>query len=516
MKFISIFNDVLGPVMRGPSSSHTAGSYRIGVIARSLLDETPESVMFTFDPGGSYIKTYRQQGVDLALAAGLMEWPITDERFPHALDTARKEGIKIEFNSAPLAEAHHPNTVQIDMRGSSGKKLSAVAQSTGGGAVQYVQIDGWPVDLDGKSWYLLVECNKNAVPEVADIVSTGERVIEEYSGQEAGNNVLVAVRSADPLDSRTYSRIKALSEVKNIRSVPPVFFIMRGKALFESAEEMIAAAEARHCSLGRVALEYESALLGLTEEEALNEMIMRLDVMRKSVADGLRNENVRMQLLEPTAGRLLKAESSGKVAIGGIHTRAAARAMAAMHVSNSMGTVCAAPTAGSAGVIPGVIVSLVEDNKINPENAAVALFAASAVGLIVAQRATFAAEVAGCQVEIGAAGAMAAAAVVEYAGGTARQAADAAAISFQNSMGSICDLVQGMCEIPCHTRNAAAASGAFVCADIVLGGYYNPIPLDETIDSMYAVGKMLPAELRCTALGGIAVTPSALAMRQLR
>jgi L-serine dehydratase len=104
---------------------------------------------------------------------------------------------------------------------------------------------------------------------------------------------------------------------------------------------------------------------------------------------------------------------------------------------------------------------------------------------------------------------MAAAAVVEFARGSAQQAADAAAISLQNTMGSVCDLVQGMCEIPCHTRNAVASSNAFVCADLILGGYQNPIPLDETIDAVYAVGRMLPRELRCTALGGLAQTPSA-------
>jgi len=116
----------------------------------------------------------------------------------------------------------------------------------------------------------------------------------------------------------------------------------------------------------------------------------------------------------------------------------------------------------------------------------------------------------GCQVEIGAAGAMGAAAVVEAAGGTASNAANAAAIAFQNSMGSVCDLVGGMVEIPCHTRNAVAASSAFICADLVVGGYVNPIPLDETIDAVYAVGRMMPSELLCTSKGGLAVTPSAL------
>jgi len=89
-------------------------------------------------------------------------------------------------------------------------------------------------------------------------------------------------------------------------------------------------------------------------------------------------------------------------------------------------------------------------------------------------------------------------------------ALDAAAIAFQNTMGLICDLVQGTCEIPCHTRNAAAASNAFLCADLILGGYENPIPLDETIDAVYDVGKMLPSALLCTSKGGLAITPSAL------
>jgi len=147
------------------------------------------------------------------------------------------------------------------------------------------------------------------------------------------------------------------------------------------------------------------------------------------------------------------------------------------------------------------------------EDTARILFAASAVGVIVSERATFAAEVAGCQVEIGAAGAMAAAGVVEYAGGSAARACDAAAIFFQNWMGSVCDPVQGFVEIPCHTRNAVAASSAFVCADLVMGGYWNPVPLDETVDAVLAVGKMLPRELRCTVLGGMSLCPSAKAMK---
>ncbi len=223
-----------------------------------------------------------------------------------------------------------------------------------------------------------------------------------------------------------------------------------------------------------------------------------------------------MQLLTPTAGAIFRAEAEGKLAVGGLHARAAARALAVMHVNSGMGIVCAAPTGGSSGVLPAVLATLRDERSLNRDAAVLAALAAGAIGIVVDARATFAAEVAGCQVEIGAAGAMSAAAVVEAAGGSAAQAADAAAISFQNTMGSVCDLVQGIVEIPCHTRNAVAASSAFVCADLVMGGYVNPIPLDDTIDAVLAVGKMMPPELRVTSLGGLAVTPAALNLQRRR
>jgi len=460
MERVSILNDVLGPVMRGPSSSHTAGSYHIGRLIRSLAGDEPASAVFTFDPAGSYAATYRQQGVDLALAAGLLGWPITDARFPRALSLAPGLGLGLRFRIGPLEGADHPNTVRAEVRTRTGGRLEVVARSVGGGSVEITAVDGRPVSLDGRS-----------------------RAVLSVGGAR--------------------------------RTVPPLFYVRRGRPLFDSATEAVALARRRRASLGRIALAHEAGLLALSERDVIDEILRRLAIMSDSVRQGLAGRGLGMKLLKPTAGKIFRAEADGRLAVGGLHARAAARAMAALHVSNSMGIVCAAPTGGSAGVLPGVMVTLAEEKGLAGEDAALALLAAGAVGLVVAARATFAAEVAGCQVEIGAAGAMAAAAVVEAAGGSAAQASDAAAISLQNTMGSVCDLVQGMCEIPCHTRNAVAASSAFVCADLVLGGYVNPIPLDETVDAAFSSGKMLPAELRCTARGGLAVTPSALALNSV-
>ena len=299
-----------------------------------------------------------------------------------------------------------------------------------------------------------------------------------------------------------------------LHAAEPVFFTRKGKTLFSSAREMTAYCEKTGCSLSRAALVYESTLLGMSMDRALEEMVFRYGIMKDSIAYGLEDGNVRMQLLQPTARKILSATEEGRTSIGGALTRAAARSMAVLHTSSSMGTICAAPTGASAGVIPAVMATLQEEKKLSDFEVAQALFAAAAVGLVLVRRATFAAEIAGCQVEIGAAGAMAAAAVVDAMGGSAAQAADAAAISFQNSMGSVCDLVQGVCEIPCHTRNAASASSSFICADLILGGYHNPIPLDETVDAVMNVGLTMPRELRVTSLGGIAVTPSALSLKR--
>jgi L-serine dehydratase len=510
--FISIFNDVLGPVMRGPSSSHTAGSYRIGRISRSLLGEPPRKAFFTFDPDGSYSQVYTQQGVDLALAAGLMNWPITDDRFKSALRHAESNGIELNFRISRL-EDKHPNAVLIHIAGQGDNEFDLEARSVGGGLIEIARIAGWDVLLDGKTYDYLIIGDSGSETGLNRIVSSFP--LSLAAKIEKGDRTAFHFRGTSPLPENIAAQIRSLLGIKQVFSAEPVFYMKKGAALFENAADMVKYAEEQGVSMGQAALHYESRLLGLSEEDTMAEMIRRFDIMRKSVEEGLGDQNVHMQLLEPTASKVWSESRQGRLPFGGGHSRAAARALAALHVSNSMGIVCAAPTGGAAGVIPGLIVTLKEEFGLNDEQTALCLFAAGAIGLIIAMRATFAAEVAGCQVEIGAAGAMGAAAVVEAAGRDPVEAADSAAISLQNTMGSVCDLVQGLCEIPCHTRNAAAASAAMVCADLICGGYENPVPLDETIDAVYSVGCMLPSELRCTSKGGIAVSPSALKLPRL-
>ena len=528
MKTISILNHVLGPVMRGPSSSHTAGAFHIGCMARSLLGGQPAKARFAFDPNGSYAVTYVAQGADRGFAMGLMDRPLTNDNFFSALDDAPGEGMDIDFEIRNLRHPDHPNAMEIELVDEIGNTLQLVAKSIGGGEVEITEIDGRPVLMNGFAYEGLIEtpCEQTqAIIKLldSDLNSAGPAKVQKTgaTGELVAIGIESISRSVDRIQFRRKEAVteqmqNAISEISpehNLWVSDPVYFPQKGEPLFESAEQMVAMADQRGVSLGEIALAYESELLGMSESELIDEMIRRYEIMKASVVRGLDPNFKGLQLLPTCAGEIFEAEAAGKLATQSLHTRAAARALAVMHVDAAMGVVCAAPTGGSAGVIPGTLVTLEEENMIDRETMARALFAAGAIGMILAVRGTFAAEVAGCQVEIGASGAMAAAAVVDSCYGSPKQACDAAAICFQNTMGTVCDLLHGMVEIPCHTRNGAAAASAFVNADLVLGGYPNLIPLDETIDAVYAVGLAMPSELRCTSKGGLAVTPSAQALK---
>jgi len=513
MKAISIFNHVLGPVMRGPSSSHTAGAYHIGCMARSLLGSVPRQATLAFDPDGSYAVTYAAQGADRGFTMGLLGEPLTDPQFFTALQDAPHRGMEISFVLRKLDRADHPNTVELDLIGADGAALRLVARSVGGGSVAITPIDGRPVLFDGSAYETLVEVPQDHQQHALTLMGEDNQLETPPECVTGDATTRITARRRVPMNDTVRRELRALASSVGLWESAPVYFPRQGKPLFASSAELLNLAGTGDGSLGQLALQYEAQLLGMSEAEVLAETLRRYDIMVQSVVDGLDPEFTGLQLLPACAGQIFRAEAEGRLSVRSLHTRAAARAMAVMHVDGAMGVVCAAPTGGSAGVIPGTLLTLAQERNLSREQIARALLAAGAVGLILAVRGTFAAEIAGCQVEIGASGAMAAAAVVDAVGGSARQACDAAAISFQNTMGTVCDLLHGMVEIPCHTRNGAAAANAFVNADLVLGGYTNFIPLDETIDAVYAVGLAMPAELRCTSKGGLAVTPSALALQ---
>jgi len=199
---------------------------------------------------------------------------------------------------------------------------------------------------------------------------------------------------------------------------------------------------------------------------------------------------------------------SGKTLTGNLLLDAVSKAVATNEVNAAMGTICATPTAGSAGVVPGTLFAVKE--KLNPTRMEMIefLFTAAAFGFVVANNASISGAAGGCQAEVGSASGMAAAAIVELAGGTPAQAAEAMAITLKNMLGLVCDPVAGLVEVPCVKRNAMGASNALTAADMALAGIKSKIPCDEVINAMYLIGQRMPLAHKETAEGGLAATPT--------
>ena len=281
---------------------------------------------------------------------------------------------------------------------------------------------------------------------------------------------------------------------------------------FKSASELLALCRRENLPISEV-MRRREVELGETAREAVDRRMARaLEIMGESAA---------LPLKEParSTGGLIGGESRklydhaarGEAICGPVLQRALAYAMGVSEVNASMGLIVAAPTAGSAGVVPGLLLALRDCYEIPDDRLIDALFNAGAVGYLAMRNATVAGAVGGCQAEVGVAAAMAASATVELMGGAPEQCLDAASTVLMNMLGLVCDPVGGLVEYPCQNRNAAGVANALIAAELALSGVRQLIPFDEMLDVMYAVGRRIPIELRETALGGCAAAPSACA-----
>lgn len=278
---------------------------------------------------------------------------------------------------------------------------------------------------------------------------------------------------------------------------------------FSSAAELLCLCEGEHISISEAMIRRETEVFGTPRREVLARMERSLDIMQAAIKRAHTEELTSMGGLVGGEARLLdKHLRESATACGSITSRAMRYALGVMEVNASMGLIVAAPTAGSAGVIPGVILGLGDHYELAREKCLEALFCAGAVGYIIMRNATVSGAEGGCQAEVGSASAMAAAAAAQMLGGSPAQALAASAMAMTNLLGLVCDPVGGLVEVPCQKRNAVGVANALTSAEMALAGLRNHIPLDEVIAAMYAVGCSLPYELRETALGGVAVTPA--------
>ncbi|MGI6226965.1 MAG: L-serine ammonia-lyase, iron-sulfur-dependent, subunit alpha [Peptococcales bacterium] len=276
---------------------------------------------------------------------------------------------------------------------------------------------------------------------------------------------------------------------------------------FYSVKDLIEKAENRKVPISTIIKEMEAENREIPHSQIEEMMFKQWLVMKESAQIGLASPKKSMGGLIGGEGKKLADYYLNNKTLAGEKTnRAVSRALAVAEVNASMGKIVAAPTAGSCGILPGVLITIQEDLHLPDSKVVDALFTASGIGMIIAQKASISGAEGGCQAECGAAAAMAAAALVELSEGSPSQAGEACAMALKNVLGLVCDPVAGLVEVPCAKRNAMGASLALVCADMALAGIKSVIPVDEVIVAMGEVGCALPESLRETAKGGLACT----------
>lgn len=505
--FPSIFNDVIGPVMRGPSSSHCTASLRIGRICRDLMDEEISRVLIEFDPAGSLATTHSTHGSDMGLFGGFLGWQASDERLVHAERHLKDAGIDVQIRIRDI-KAGHPNTYRLTVANDEETHV-ITALSTGGGMIRIIGIDGFDVSLEGDYAETLIFTDTNA-DEILGLLKdqmTADHILHHVHDGSALIEIKAQEFPPGALLERLEKQYSGIT-IKRIHPVLPVFSRRNISVPFADCRGMLAWNESRGLPLWELALEYESSRGNISGARVLEMMQEITAVIRSSIADGMAGTEYSDRILLSQTPLFRKKLESGDLLDAGILNRAVMYVSALMEMKSSMGVIVAAPTAGACGGLPGTVTAAAEAMELTEEDTAKALLAAGLIGVFIASGATFAAEVGGCQAECGAGSGMAAAALVTLTGGSTMQAVNAASMALQNIFGMTCDPVADRVEVPCLGKNILAAGNALTSANLALAGYDAVIPLDQVITAMHETGKSLPRELRCTGLGGLSLTPA--------
>jgi L-serine dehydratase len=510
---VSIFNDVIGPVMRGPSSSHCAAALRIGRLARDLMGGELQEVRVEFDRKGALPTTHDTQGSDMGLFGGLLGWDAADERLPGSPQALRDAGVDVRIQTVDAGDPH-PNTYRLTLRnGREQHFLRAI--STGGGMIEVLNVDGFPVSLFGDCFETLLWVRGRGEELAGQL--TALLNADAVLTHAAGGDQLVEVKAREFVSEQTLAQLNGAFDIREVKRLAPVLPVLSRRDLqvpYTTCAEMLRHDAGRNTPLWKLAVAYESARGGLTEAEVIARMLDIVRILRRSIAQGIAGTHYEDRVLGHQSGRFQEWMTAGRLLDGGALNRAVLYVTALMEVKSAMGVIVAAPTAGACAALPGAVIALAEEMGLGEEAMARALLASGLIGVFIATRWTFAAEVGGCQAEGGSAACMAAAALVDLAGGTLAQAVAAASLAFQSMLGLICDPIANRVEAPCLGKNVMAASHALSCANMALADFDPVIPLDEVIETAQRVAGQMPRELRCTALGGLSITPTSKAIEE--
>lgn len=478
--------DIIGPIMVGPSSSHTAGALALASMARKLFGEQPERAVFTLY--GSFAATGSGHGTDKALVAGILGLATDDPRVADAFALAKAAGVSVEIIWDTTTEVAHPNTVDIRCESREGRTLEMRGVSIGGGAAVIRRINGIDVDITGERTSVVVHQRdeRGVLAHIAGVLAgCGINIANANLHRTAKRGDAYTVLETDSaVDASVRELLMDHPDIINARVVPatcagdgeevPVPEDAEERFArwdYASGEELLALCEREHVTIAQAFRAREEALCAKQGTEAgIDAYLDRvLEVMGNAATEPLGNP-------QPSVGGLIGGEAAKLRAaledadpqhrlVDPLAARAAQYALATLETNGRMGVIVATPTAGSAGVLPGVLLALRDERGFSHDQLREGILTAAGLGYLIARNASVSGAEGGCQAEVGSAAAMA----------------------------------------------AAAASVAFVSAQIALSGVQNLISFDEAVAVMDEVGRGLPPELRETALGGIAKAPSACA-----
>ena len=472
-----------------------------------------QDVLVEFDPNGALATTHDSHGSDMGLFAGLLGWKATDDRLAHSARAIQEAGIKVSFQIRDYG-AQHPSTYKLTLKRST-EQHEMTAISTGGGAIEVVEIDGVRVSIAGDYHETLIWVGSNADGVVEFL---GERVMaDEILLLMDGSTRLIEIKAQEFLSDGIISELGSKFDLHRVRTLSPILPVLSRKDIsvpFETCAEMLRYDEDRQLDLWELAMHYESARGNLSHEEAFQKMEDIVRIMQTSIRKGVQGTAYADRILGYQSGSFRTQMDNNRLLGAGMLNQMILYVTALMEIKSSMGLIVAAPTAGACGGLPGACIGAADAMGLSITEMTKGMLAAGIIGVFIAARATFAAEVGGCQAECGAGSGMAAAALVTLGRGNTRQAVAAASMALQNILGMVCDPVANRVEVPCLGRNVMAASNALACANMALADFDPVIPLDEVIDAMDMVGKSIAHELRCTALGGLSVTPTSTAIER--
>ena len=504
----SIFNDVIGPAMRGPSSSHCAAAVRIGRMIRDLMDGEIQDVLIEFDPDGSLATTHESQGTDMGLFSGFLGWDATDERLANSPRVIQEAGVNVKIEITPI-DAGHPNTYKMTITNSR-ETHTMTAISTGGGIIEVIEIDGVKVSMAGDYYETLIYFE-----------SDGDRLLAHLNENIPADEIhllrseaaqFVEIKSQGFLDQEAIFALRSKFDIQSIKQIAPVLPVLSHREIevpFITCAEMMVYNHDKNLDLWELAVHYECARGAITHNQVMQKMADIIDIMQNAIHTGLAGTEYADRILGYQSGNFQTQMENRRLIDGGVLNRIILYTTALMEAKSAMGLIVAAPTAGACGGLPGACIGAASATGLSKNDMIHAMLAGGIIGVFIAAHATFAAEIGGCQAECGSGAGMAASAIAWMLGGNVEQCMAASSLALQNSLGMICDPIAARVEAPCLGKNVLAAANALTCANMALSDFDALIPLDEVIEAMYQVGKSLPHELRCTALGGLSVTKTA-------